>query len=212
MKTITNTNSVLSKLAQFKAVTLTKSLINWINLFGKMENVDPGDGLAVLELLDSLEVQMLETPGVVEGEYFLSKINASEYKFSTHYTSFKKFNFSIKLIGEIVSRRCRTWQQRRFYWVPWVRLIKRNAMKVCIRLRWKRRRYVELLADGGLPISSVDSRLCVEAKKEAILPTVCHSLWNHAKQLFADGCLGIDFRGFGGFNSGHWFDETIRSS
>ena len=76
-------------------------------------------------------------------------------------------------------------------------------MKVCLQLQWKKRRYVERLADGGLPIFPTIRGFALEAKKEAILPTVCHSLWNHAKQLFADGCLGIDFRGFGGFNSGH---------
>ena len=32
-----------------------------------------------------------------------------------------------------------------------MRRVKRNAMKVCLQLQWKKRRYVERLADGGLP-------------------------------------------------------------
>ena len=46
-----------------------------------------------------------------------------------------------------------------------MRLIKRNAMKVCLQLRWKKRRYVERLADGGLPIFSDDSRLCIRGQE-----------------------------------------------
>ena len=71
MKTITNTNSVSSRLSQYK------------DFFGKAKgkmaiedlyNFDPEDGLAVLDLIDSLNVQMLEKPeghlsGVVEGLY-----------------------------------------------------------------------------------------------------------------------------------------------